>query len=121
MEDSTPELYADGVQIGLGPFGTILSFTMQPAGQTGTLAPIRVCNLRMSLEHAKVLAMLLRKQIKIDFDRAKLDGQATTIQQKDDIAKILISFALPSEHLQMNALLVKLLEGWSHVALMDEQ
>src|SRR2546428_7582017 len=65
MEAPTPELYADGVQIGLGPFGTILSFTMQPAGQTGTLAPIRVCNLRMSLEHAKVLAMLLRKQLKI--------------------------------------------------------
>ncbi len=65
MDAETPELYADGVQIGLGPFGAILSFTMQSAGQTGTLAPIRVCNMRMSAEHAKVLAILLRKQLKV--------------------------------------------------------
>ena len=61
---STPEFYADGAQIGLGPFGAILSFTMQPAGGPGTLAPIRVCNMRMSAEHAKVLAILLRKHLK---------------------------------------------------------
>ena len=64
MDDAVPELYADGVQIGLGPFGVTLAFAMQPAGQTGTMAPIKVCNLRMSLEHAKVLAMMLRKQLK---------------------------------------------------------
>lgn len=64
VEDQVPELYADGVQIGLGPFGAILSFTMQPAGQTGQLAPIRVCNMRMSVEHAKVLTILLKKQLK---------------------------------------------------------
>lgn len=64
-EDAIPELYTDGVQVGLGPFGAILSFTMQPAGQTGTLPPIRVCNMRMSVEHAKVLAIVLRKQLKI--------------------------------------------------------
>lgn len=63
--DTTPELYADGVQIGLGPFGAILSFTMQAAGGAGSLAPTRVCNMRMSLEHAKVLAILLRKQVKV--------------------------------------------------------
>lgn len=64
QEASVPELYADGVQIGLSPFGVTLSFAMQPAGQTGAMAPIKVCNLRMSLEHAKVLAMMLRKQLK---------------------------------------------------------
>lgn len=62
--EPTPELYADGVQIGLGPFGAILSFTMQPAGGPGTLAPARVCNMRMSVEHAKVLVILLKKQLK---------------------------------------------------------
>src|SRR5690349_14073255 len=60
-----PELYADGVQIGLGPFGAILSFTMQPAGGPGTTHPVRVANMRMSVEHAKVLAMLLKKQLKV--------------------------------------------------------
>ena len=64
MEQQVPELYSDGVQIGMSPFGVTLSFAMQPAGQTGSLAPIRVCNLRMSLEHAKVLAIMLRKQLK---------------------------------------------------------
>ena len=65
MDDAqAPELYADGVQIGMGPFGVTLAFSMQPAGQTGTMAPIKVCNLRMSLEHAKTLAMMLKKQLK---------------------------------------------------------
>lgn len=64
MDADVPELYADGVQIGLSPFGVLLAFAMQPAGQTGTMAPIKVCNLRMSLEHAKVLAIMLRKQLK---------------------------------------------------------
>jgi hypothetical protein len=62
--DSVPELYADGVQVGLGPFGAILSFTIQPAMGTGT-APLRVCNMRMSVEHAKVMAILLKKQVKL--------------------------------------------------------
>ena len=61
---AVPELYADGVQIGLGPFGAVLAFVMQPAGGPGTMAPTRVCNMRMSVEHAKVLAILLRKQVK---------------------------------------------------------
>ena len=65
MEPSVPDLYSDAVQIGLSPFGVILGFAMQPAGQRGVGAgPIGVCNLRMSLEHAKVLAILLRKQLK---------------------------------------------------------
>lgn len=37
---------------------------MQPLGQAGTAAPIRVANIRMSLEHAKVMAIVLRKQLK---------------------------------------------------------
>ncbi len=63
-EAGVPELYTDGVQIGLSPFGVTLAFSMQPAGQTGTMAPIKVCNLRMSLEHAKALTMMLKKQLK---------------------------------------------------------
>lgn len=64
MDAEAPDLYTDGVQIGLSPFGVTLAFAMQPAGQTGTMAPIKVCNLRMSLEHAKVLAIMLKKQLK---------------------------------------------------------
>lgn len=64
MDQEVPEIYCDGAQIGLSPFTAILSLTMQPVGQTGTMAPIKVANIRMSLEHAKVVAILLRKQLK---------------------------------------------------------
>jgi len=64
VNDELPELYSDGMQLGLSPFTAILSFTMQPAGQTGTMPPIKVANVRMSLEHAKVMAIILRKQLK---------------------------------------------------------
>jgi hypothetical protein len=63
MSDQVPDLYTDSVQIGMGPFGVVLMLGMQ-SGQPGT-APIRVANLRMSLEHAKILAILLRKQLKV--------------------------------------------------------
>jgi hypothetical protein len=59
-----PEIYCDGAQVGLSPFTAIFSLTMQPAGQNVGVAPIRVANVRMSLEHAKVLAIMLRKQLK---------------------------------------------------------
>ncbi len=65
MADSdVPELYCDGAQVGLTPFTAILSLTMQPSGQTGQMPPTRVANIRMSLEHAKVMAIVLKKQIK---------------------------------------------------------
>lgn len=64
MEAEVPELYCDGAQVGLSPFTAIISLTMQPAGQTGTMPPIKVANVRMSLEHAKIMAIILRRQIK---------------------------------------------------------
>jgi hypothetical protein len=57
-------VYCDGVQVGLSPFTAIFMLTMQPAGQTVNTPPVRVANIRMSLEHAKVMAILLRKQLK---------------------------------------------------------
>jgi len=62
MSDQVPELYTDAVQIGLSPFGIVLMLNMQ-AGPPGT-APIRIANVLMSLEHAKVLTMMLKKQLK---------------------------------------------------------
>jgi hypothetical protein len=64
MPEPVPDLYTDAVQIGVSPFGVLLSFAMQPAGQTGSLPPVQVCNLRMSLEHAKVMTILLRRHLK---------------------------------------------------------
>ncbi len=57
-------VYSDGVQISVSPFTVGLFFTVAPAAQPGTQAPIKVSAVRMSLEHAKVLAIILRKQLK---------------------------------------------------------
>jgi len=62
MNDQAPDLYTDSVQIGMGPFGAVLILGMQ-TGQPGT-APTKVANVRMSLEHAKVLAIMLKKQLR---------------------------------------------------------
>ena len=59
-----PEFYCDGVQIGLSPYTAILSLTKQPAGQDKTVPAVKVAIVRMSLEHAKVMAIMLRKQVK---------------------------------------------------------
>ncbi len=64
MEGQVPEVYADGAQFAISPFTVILVFTVQPAGQPGTVAPAKVAHVRMSPEHAKVMAILLRKQLK---------------------------------------------------------
>lgn len=53
----------------------ILSLTKQPAGQDHTVPPIRVANVRMSLEHAKVMAIMLRKQLKNCEAQAGVDIQ----------------------------------------------
>ena len=64
MDTEAPNVYADSMQVGIGPFGITLAFGMQPAGQVGTVVPTRVVNVRMSLEHAKVMVILLKKQLK---------------------------------------------------------
>jgi len=64
MDGETPNVYSDGVGIGVSPFTVQLAFTMAPPGQAGTMAPVSVATVRMSLEHAKVLAMLLKRQLK---------------------------------------------------------
>ena len=65
MATDTPDLYADAIQIQVSGFGVLLVCGLQPFGAaSGSTVPTPVCNLRMSLEHAKVLAILLRKQIR---------------------------------------------------------
>ena len=70
-----PEIYCDGLQLGISAYTAILSLTMNPAGQTGTMPPIGVANVRMSLQHAKVMAIMLRKQLKNFEDQAGIEIQ----------------------------------------------
>ncbi len=51
-----PILYSDGIQVGISPFTVTLGFTVAPPVQSGTQAPIPVATVRMSPEHAKVMA-----------------------------------------------------------------
>jgi len=62
MDD--PILYSDGIQVGISPFTVTLGFTVAPQAQPGTQVPIPVATIRMSLEHAKLMAIILRKQLR---------------------------------------------------------
>ncbi len=62
----TPEFYADNVQLSMTPYTTALSFSLSPPHpMPGQMAmPKPQCIIRMSPEHAKILALLLRGHIK---------------------------------------------------------
>ena len=62
MSDNSVEVYSDSVQFGISPFTVALAFGM--ANPQMGQAPLKVATVRMSLEHAKVMAILLRKQLK---------------------------------------------------------
>jgi hypothetical protein len=59
----TPEYYSDAVNISLAmPWTVALTFALRPTKPDKEPEPKAI--IRMSPEHAKVTAMLLRKQIK---------------------------------------------------------
>ena len=66
-----PDVYTDGVSLNIGPFGCALNFAMSPsvaqAGAPGAMAQ-PVGTVRMSLEHLKVMAFLIRRQLR-DYER----------------------------------------------------
>jgi hypothetical protein len=61
-----PDIYVDAVQLSTTPYGVALSLGLNPPHHQGPNAPIarQQAVVRMRLEHAKVIAMLLRKQLK---------------------------------------------------------
>jgi hypothetical protein len=67
IEDPDP-IYSDGVQVGCAPFTIALTFTVSPAPGKGTTPPHAVADIRMSPEHAKVMTIILRRQLK-DFEQ----------------------------------------------------
>jgi hypothetical protein len=65
------DVYSDGVSLNVGPFGCALNFAMSPAtAQGGVPAALAqpVATIRMSLEHLKVMAFLIRRQLR-DYER----------------------------------------------------
>jgi hypothetical protein len=63
-----PDIYCDGVNIAMTPYDLLLLLTQQKAKITGSgqasISPSSVGVVRMSLEHAKVLAILLKRNLK---------------------------------------------------------
>ncbi len=61
--EEVPEYYSDGIEINLiMPWTVALTFSVKGIGPQAE--PKRTTIVRMSPEHAKVIAMLLKKQLK---------------------------------------------------------
>ncbi len=62
-----PDFYYDGTQVTVTVFGVNISYTLSnphPKDQTDAMKVKTMAVTRTSLEHAKIVAMLLRKQLK---------------------------------------------------------
>lgn len=60
------DVYADQFTISTGPYGAMLSFNVSshiPAAPGQVQQPERVATIRMSLEHLKVMAFILHRQL----------------------------------------------------------
>lgn len=66
QENSIPEYYSDSFKFTISPYGIAMTFGINPPHPAlGQVTPPKDSFiLRMSLEQAKVLAMLLRRQLK---------------------------------------------------------
>ena len=65
-DENAPDVYADQFLISSGVWGVAMSFLKTPPHPTPGQTPQseRQATVRMSLQHAKVIAMMLRKQLK---------------------------------------------------------
>jgi hypothetical protein len=62
MASDVPDVYADGVQLGVNAFGVSLAFSASSTTKGAEARPVAI--IRTSLEHAKAMAIILRKQLK---------------------------------------------------------
>ena len=65
-EPEMPEFYVDQFRISLGAYGAAITFGLTPAHPTpGQMQPAQdLVRVRMSLEHVKVMTMILKRQVK---------------------------------------------------------
>jgi len=66
----TPEYYSDGIELSLTmPWTVALTFSVKDTSEDRT--PVQQVRIRMSPEHAKVMAMLLHKMLRQYEDETK--------------------------------------------------
>lgn len=65
-EPDIPEFYIDQFRVTLGPFGGVLTFGLSAPDQGPGQAQHQqdLVRIRMSLEHIKIMAMILKRQMK---------------------------------------------------------
>ena len=70
-ENGPPDIYVDQMRVTMGTFGVNLTFSLaEPHPSPGSQIKVEEkVRLRMSLEHAKITAMMLRRQLK-EYERA---------------------------------------------------
>ena len=74
MDPQIPDVYCDGAQINLSPVDAVLLLSKR-SPNVGTTEPARpVAYVRMSLEQAKIIAIILRKILK-GYEEAQLGDQ----------------------------------------------
>lgn len=61
-----PDIYTDQVSLAQTPFGLALTFSLSPSNPSplGQTPAVPQAVVRMSLEHAKMMVMVLRKALK---------------------------------------------------------
>lgn len=62
--EETPDIYCDSVQMSISPYDLMIELQRRPPVIGGEVKPVRVGTIRMSLEHAKVFAIILGKTLK---------------------------------------------------------
>ena len=65
------DAYADQFQLSTAPYGATMSFLVSPPTPSAPGAPVtpeRVATIRTSLEHLKVMAFILKRQV-LEHDR----------------------------------------------------
>ena len=88
--EGIPDIYCDGVQMGMTPFDMMIWLLQRPPGVGGPgteVKPIHVGTIRMSLEHAKVFAIMLRKNLKQYEDQTGQIPMHPDLMQKLGISK----------------------------------
>ena len=60
----TPDIYCNSVQLGVSPYDLMIELQRRPPVIGGDAKLMHVGTVRMSLEHAKVLGIMLRKALK---------------------------------------------------------
>lgn len=61
-----PDIYVDAFQVTVQPFGVNMTFSLRdPHPTSGRIVPgVELVRIRMSPEHAKIMTMMLRNQIR---------------------------------------------------------